>query len=150
MFPCKYSFFLNGYLFSIKCTVHMIMLLFDRMVDSFALTLFKKSYILLKYIPVAENSFLPLQDSHHHANFLSQINPVLENVGCLQRMKNPYGIVRTELLDNVEKLQHVIRFVCLVGFLTSSSASRLYRGRVPRLTSDNFTCCHTRDRAGRP
>ena len=22
----------------------------------------------------------------------------------------------------------------------------LYRGRVPRLTSDNFTCCHTRER----
>ena len=39
-------------------------------------------------------------------------------------------------------------FVCLFGFLTSSSSTRLYRGRVPRLTSDNFTCCHTRDRAG--
>ena len=38
----------------------------------------------------------------------------------------------------------------MFGFLTSSSATRLYRGRVPRLTSDNFTCCHTRDRAGRP
>ena len=34
-------------------------------------------------------------------------------------------------------------FVSLV-FLTSSSATRLYRGRVPRLTSDNSTCCHTR------
>ena len=43
-------------------------------------------------------------------------------------------------------------FVCLfgwlVGFLTSSSTTRLYRGQVPRLTSDNFTCCHTRDRVG--
>ena len=37
-------------------------------------------------------------------------------------------------------------FVCLFAFLTSSSTTRLYRGRVPRLTSDNFTCCHTRDR----
>ena len=46
--------------------------------------------------------------------------------------------------------EQVIFFVCLVGFLTSSSTTRLYRGRVPRLTSDNFTCCHTRDRAGRP
>ena len=27
---------------------------------------------------------------------------------------------------------------CLVGFLTSSSATRLYCGRVPKLTSDNF------------
>ena len=35
-------------------------------------------------------------------------------------------------------------FVYLVGFLKSSSPTRLYRGRVPRLTSDNFTCCHTR------
>ena len=32
----------------------------------------------------------------------------------------------------------------------SSSVTRLYRKRVPRLTSDNFTCCHTRDREGRP
>ena len=40
------------------------------------------------------------------------------------------------------------RFVCLVGFLTSSSTTRLYRGRVPKLASDNFTCCHTRDRVG--
>ena len=39
-------------------------------------------------------------------------------------------------------------FVCLFGFFTSSSATSLYRGRVPRLTSDNFTCCHTQDRAG--
>ena len=39
------------------------------------------------------------------------------------------------------------RFVWLIGFLTSSSATRLYRGRVPRLTSDNFKCSHTRDRA---
>ena len=38
----------------------------------------------------------------------------------------------------------------LVGFLTSSSTTRLYRERVPRLTSDSFTCCHTRHRAGRP
>ena len=42
------------------------------------------------------------------------------------------------------------RLVSLVGFLTFSSTTRLYRGRVPRLTSGSFTCCHTRDRAGRP
>ena len=41
-------------------------------------------------------------------------------------------------------------FVWLVGFLTSSSATRLYRGRAPRLKPDNCTCCYTRDRAGRP
>ena len=37
-------------------------------------------------------------------------------------------------------------FGWLVGFLMSSSTIRLYRGRVPRLTSDNFTRCHTWDR----
>ena len=29
-------------------------------------------------------------------------------------------------------------------------STRLYRGWTSRLMSDNFTCCHTRDRAGRP
>ena len=40
-------------------------------------------------------------------------------------------------------------FFCLVlfDFLTSSSATRLNRGQVSRLTSDNLTCSHTRDRA---
>ena len=38
----------------------------------------------------------------------------------------------------------------LFGFLASSSTTRLYHGRVPRLTSDNFTSYHTRDRVGRP
>ena len=39
---------------------------------------------------------------------------------------------------------------CLFGwFLNASSASKLYRGWVLRMTSDNFTCCHTRDGAGR-
>ena len=35
-------------------------------------------------------------------------------------------------------------FLCLFRFSTSSSTTRLCRGRVPRLTSDTFTCCHTR------
>ena len=38
------------------------------------------------------------------------------------------------------------RCVCLFVW-TSSSTTRLYRGRAPRLTSGNFKCCHTRDRA---
>ena len=41
-------------------------------------------------------------------------------------------------------------FVCLFGFLTSSSTTRLYRGRAPRQSVWEFTCCHTWDRAGRP
>ena len=41
--------------------------------------------------------------------------------------------------------QKLFMNVCLFGFLTSSSATRPYRGRVPRLTSDNFTVLpHTR------
>ena len=39
-------------------------------------------------------------------------------------------------------------FVWLVGFLTSSSATRLYRKWVPRLTSDNFMCCHIETERG--
>ena len=34
-------------------------------------------------------------------------------------------------------------FLNLFGFLTSSSKARLYPGRVPRLTFDNFTCCYS-------
>ena len=57
----------------------------------------------------------------------------------------------TRLRPNVVKLSLLVcLFVWLVGFLTSSLTTRLYRGQVPRLTSDNFTCCHTRDRVGRP
>ena len=36
----------------------------------------------------------------------------------------------------------------LFGFLTSSSTTRLFRGRVSRLTPDNFTCCHTETERG--
>ena len=35
-------------------------------------------------------------------------------------------------------------------FLDVSSRTRQSRRRVPRLMSDNFTCFHTRERAGRP
>ena len=34
---------------------------------------------------------------------------------------------------------------CLFGFLKTW----LYHGRLPRLRSDKFKCCHKRDRAGR-
>ena len=34
----------------------------------------------------------------------------------------------------------------MFSFLTSSSITRLYRGLVPRLMSDNFTCCQDRER----
>ena len=39
-----------------------------------------------------------------------------------------------------------VGFGWLVGFLTSSSTTRLYLGQAPR----QLTCCHTWDRAGRP
>ena len=37
---------------------------------------------------------------------------------------------------------------CLVGFLTSSSAIRLSRGWVPRLTSGKVASCHTKAECG--
>ena len=39
--------------------------------------------------------------------------------------------------------QRTNAIVSLFGFLMSPTATRLSRGRTPRLTSDNFTCCHT-------
>ena len=38
----------------------------------------------------------------------------------------------------------ISEIVCLFGVFTSSPTTRLYHGRVPRFTSDNFTCCYTR------
>ena len=38
--------------------------------------------------------------------------------------------------------------VTLFGLLTSSSGTRLYRGQVPRLTDDNFVCCHNETERG--
>ena len=40
-------------------------------------------------------------------------------------------------------LCHAADIVCL------SSTIRLFHRRVPRLTSDNFKCCHTKGRAGK-
>ena len=39
-------------------------------------------------------------------------------------------------------------FVWLVGFITSSSTAKLYRELAPRLTSDNYKCCHTTRQSG--
>ena len=56
--------------------------------------------------------------------------------------------------QNIIMMNSLAALVDIVGlfvsFLTSSSISRLYHGWVSRLASDNFTCCHTRDRARRP
>ena len=52
--------------------------------------------------------------------------------------------------NNLNNLFLGLMGTSLVGFLTSLSSTGLYVGRVPRLTSDIFTCCHTRDRVGRP
>ena len=37
---------------------------------------------------------------------------------------------------------------CLFCFLMSSSATKLSPGQVPRMTSDNFMCCHTKTERG--
>ena len=49
---------------------------------------------------------------------------------------------------NYHSARRARSIVCLVGFLTPSSSTRLYHGRIPRLTSDNFTCCHTETKRG--
>ena len=41
-----------------------------------------------------------------------------------------------------------ISIVCLIGFLTSSSATRISR-MGSRLTPDNLTCCHTERQSGK-
>ena len=56
---------------------------------------------------------------------------------CSSPMQNRMNI------DGLEIFLNVILFVWLVVFLMSSSTTRLYRGRVQRLSSDNFMCCHT-------
>ena len=50
---------------------------------------------------------------------------------------------RVKMATNRARSSFGIMFVWLVGFLMSSSATRLYPGRTLRLTSENFTCCHT-------
>ena len=58
--------------------------------------------------------------------------------------------VITKAEEKKTELNPIFSLVCLSGFLTSSLTTRQYRGRAPRLTSDNFRCCHTRGRTGRP
>ena len=69
----------------------------------------------------------------------------MEKGWCVGKTKG----IRLIELDDGEKRGKEGLFVCLVGFLTPSSKTRLYRGLVPGLTTDNFTCCHTRDRGKR-
>ena len=63
---------------------------------------------------------------------------------------SPAAHTAASLLVHLEwiKIRKGDFFVCLFCFLTSSSTTRLCRGRVPRLTSDNFTCCHTETERG--
>ena len=49
--------------------------------------------------------------------------------------------MKTEVHVNVNG--RAVKTICLTGFSTSSSSTTLYRGRAPRLTSDNFTFCHS-------
>ena len=66
-------------------------------------------------------------------------------------IQTPGGDVKFVKVGEIFQLQNNKLLVKeFFGFLTSPSTARLYRGRVPRLMSDSFTCCHTRDRVGRP
>ena len=69
--------------------------------------------------------------------------------GSDTRAKNNFAFsYNTAVETHSERLLSLTGKDCLVG--SYRPHTRLDRGRVPRLTSDNFTCCHTRDRAGRP
>ena len=61
-----------------------------------------------------------------------------------------YDIPRAQQKVKISETAKIWLVGWLVGFLTSSSTSRLYVRRVPRLKSEIFTCCYTWDRAGRP
>ena len=69
-----------------------------------------------------------------------------ESIWKKMEQKRLRGNVHRSLSDCYEPSSVILLFtptdVCLFGFLTSSSATRLYRQWVPRLTSGNFTCCH--------
>ena len=54
-----------------------------------------------------------------------------------------YHMYSNCFITQIVHTYEIIGFLCLVGFLTSSSASRLSRGRALRLTCHKFTCCHT-------
>ena len=79
---------------------------------------------------------------------------LLKIYGCDTRRNSNVLMIRYDVNNSSLKLQReraplgidvaIPCFVCLVGFLTSSSTTRLYRGRAPRQERlDNFTCCHT-------
>ena len=56
----------------------------------------------------------------------------------------PPIILRESSRSKTQKhIYHACYCGWLVGFLTSSSTTGLYRGLASRLTSDNYKCCHT-------
>ena len=68
---------------------------------------------------------------------------VATEVNRLEQRKTREGMVKwlhREFMAEMMKATRGFSF-CLVGFLTSSSTTRLYRGQDR--ASDNFTCCHT-------
>ena len=60
------------------------------------------------------------------------------------------GRIGTQVKRESTLVSETHRFVCLVSLRPRQQLGYIYRGLVPRLTSDNFMCCHTRDRVGRP
>ena len=60
--------------------------------------------------------------------------PLNRLTGYIKRMSQSLGSLQNTCM---------VTFVCLVGFLMSLSATWVYRRWVTRLTSDDFTCCHT-------
>ena len=72
------------------------------------------------------------------------------DVSCALQLSRRLDHVENNSWGSWTTLAQDRQIVCLFGFLTSSSATRLFRGRAPRLTPDNYKCWHTQDRVGRP
>ena len=76
--------------------------------------------------------------------------PLYTEIACRQwggRFATGSTILTLRKLDWITSRQPRCRF-CLVGFLRFSSETRLSRGLISRLTSDNFTDCHTETERG--
>ena len=86
-----------------------------------------------------------MKDSIHSRETREVVKPLLLKLSSL------YSLLSNSLsFLSLRCALFVCLFVCFIDFSTSSSATRVYRGRAPRMTSDNVKCCHTRDRAGTP
>ena len=82
----------------------------------------------------------------------NSISAVISGLDCIPIRRPVFlgGLAIHSTLTSAIRPKIQSFYVCLVGLLMLSSVSttRLYRERVQRLSSGNFTCCHTRVESG--